>query len=182
MSSRLGRVKQLLELEGRPLLQHVVDAAVLAGLDEIVIVLGHQAERIRGALTIPDNARIVINSDYLSGQSSSLRVGLDALDRRAHAVVILLGDQPRLSSDAIRHAISAFKDASAPILRTTWQGSPGHPVIVGRSEWNALRSPVGDRGARDYITEGTHTKTLEMHEPPVVDVDTWEQYRSTRDA
>lgn len=180
-SSRLGQPKQLLELDGRPMLQYVVDSATEAGLDEIVVVLGHDADRIASALALPGNARIVINDHYERGQSSSLRTGIDALDPRSPAAVILLGDQPGLSPEAIRRAIDAFASASDPIVRTFWRGTPGHPVVVARSHWAALREIIGDRGARDLLSMASHVEIVEMDTPPVADVDTWDQYRQLRE-
>src|SRR5918997_5983315 len=93
-STRLGRPKQLLELDGKPLLQHVVDALDGAGLDEVVVVLGHEAERIRAAVVLPARGRVVVNRAHRSGQASSLRAGLDAVDAASEAAVVVLGDQP----------------------------------------------------------------------------------------
>jgi molybdenum cofactor cytidylyltransferase len=180
-SSRLGRPKQLLELEGRPLLQHVVDAAVASGLDEVVVVLGHESERIASALTLPPGTWVVINRDYEAGQSTSLRAGLDSVDPRAGAAAVLLGDQPGLTSAAIRKVLDAWRESDAPIVRALWQGTPGHPVILARSEWEFVGKLEGDRGARDLIAGSGRAEVIEMDEPPVADVDTWEQYEKLRE-
>jgi molybdenum cofactor cytidylyltransferase len=180
-SSRLGRPKQLLELEGRPLLQHVVDAAAASGLDEVVVVLGHESERIASALTLPPGTRVVVNRDYEDGQSTSLRTGLSSVDARADAAAILLGDQPRLTPAAIRKAVDAYRASEAPIMRALWRGAPGHPVVLARSEWESVRKLRGDKGARDLVAASDRVDVIEMSEPPVEDVDTWEQYERLRD-
>jgi molybdenum cofactor cytidylyltransferase len=180
-SSRLGRPKQLLELQGRPLLQHVVDAAEGSGLDEVVVVLGHEAERIASALELPPGARVAVNEDYEAGQSASLRTGLSSLDSRADAAAILLGDQPGLTSAAIRKVLDAFRESDAAIVRALWQGTPGHPVVLARTEWESVRKLEGDRGARDLIAGSERAELIEMDEPPVADVDTWEQYERLRE-
>jgi molybdenum cofactor cytidylyltransferase len=180
-SSRLGRPKQLLELEGRPLLQHVVDAAAASGLDEVVVVLGHESERIATALTLPPRTRVVVNRDYEAGQSTSLRAGLSSVDSRTDAAAILLGDQPRLTPSAIRKALDAFRASEAPIMRALWQGIPGHPVLLARSEWASIKRLKGDKGARDLVAASARVEVIEMGEPPVEDVDTWEQYETLRD-
>jgi molybdenum cofactor cytidylyltransferase len=179
-SKRLGRPKQLLDIEGRPLLQHVVDAAAGAGLDEIVVVLGHDAERIAAALVLPPSARVVVNPDHSAGQSTSLRAGLDALDAGPGAAAILLGDQPRLTASAIIRVIDAFRAGPAPIARAIWRGVPGHPVVVARSEWDRFRGSEGDVGAREVISASRVVAEIEMDEAPPVDVDTWEQYETVR--
>ncbi|MQB01523.1 MAG: NTP transferase domain-containing protein [Actinobacteria bacterium] len=179
-SKRLGRPKQLLDLEGRPLLQHVVDAAAGAGLQEIVVVLGHDAERIAAALVLPSSARAVVNPDHSAGQSTSLRTGLDALDPGAEAAAILLGDQPRLGASAIIRVIDGFRSGPSPIARAMWRGVPGHPVVVARSEWDRFRGSEGDVGARHVISASREVAEIEMDEAPPVDVDTWEQYETVR--
>jgi molybdenum cofactor cytidylyltransferase len=180
-SSRLGRPKQLLELEGRPLLQHVVDTAAASGLDEVVVVLGHDSKRIASTLELPPGTRVVVNHDYEAGQSTSLRAGLDSVDPRSDAAAILLGDQPRLTPSAIRKALDAFRASEAPIMRALWQGQPGHPVVLARSEWGSVKKLKGDKGARDLVAASARVEVIEMGEPPVEDVDTWEQYERLRD-
>ncbi len=180
-SSRLGRPKQLLELRGRPLLQYAIDAAAGSGLEEVVVVLGHESERIASALALPSGARVVINDDYESGQSASLRTGLSSVDSRADAAAILLGDQPGLTSAAIRKVLDTFRESDAPIVRALWQGTPGHPVVLARSEWESVRRLEGDKGARDLVAASARSEVIEMDEPPVADVDTWEQYEKVRD-
>ena len=180
-SSRLGRPKQLLELDGRPLLQHVVDAAAASGLDEVVVVLGHESERVASALALPPGTRVVVNHEYEAGQSTSLSAGLASVDPRADAAAILLGDQPRLTSSAIRKVLDAFRNSDAPIVRALWQGTPGHPVVLARSEWESVRRLEGDKGARDLVAASARAEVVEMDEPPVEDVDTWEQYETLRD-
>jgi molybdenum cofactor cytidylyltransferase len=180
-SSRLGRPKQLLELEGRPLLQHVVDAAAASGLAEVVVVLGHESDRIATALALPSGTRIVVNHHYEAGQSTSLRAGLSSVDSRTDAAAILLGDQPRLTPSAIRKTLDAFRASEAPIMRALWQGTPGHPVVLARSEWGSIQKLMGDKGARDLVAASARVDVVEMGEPPMDDVDTWEQYEKLRD-
>lgn len=180
-STRLGRPKQLLDLDGRPLLQHVVTTAA-AVLDEVVVVLGHAAGEIEAALTLPKGARVVINPDHGAGQSTSLRAGLAALNEATTAAVILLGDQPRLPADAIRRVVAVHEQTGAPIVRALWQGTPGHPVLIDRSIWGALSRIEGDVGARDVIASRPEMREVEMGGPIPVDVDTWEEYEEVRDA
>lgn len=176
-STRLGTPKQLLELDSRPLLQHVVDAACASSLDEIVIVLGHEAEIIRAALTLPDTARTVLNEDYETGQSSSLRAGLAAASHKSEAAAVLLGDQPGMRPGLIDAVIERWRATNAPVVRPTFQGTPGHPVVVGRSEWASFARAEGDRGAGVVMErDPARVEIVEMGRPPLEDVDTWEQY------
>jgi molybdenum cofactor cytidylyltransferase len=180
-SSRLGRPKQLLELGGRPLLQYVIDALSRAGMDEIVIVLGHEADRVAAALELPATARTAFNPDYAEGQSTSLRAGLAAAAPGSDACVVVLGDQPSLAPDSIRQVVQAFVDGDSSIVRAMWEGTPGHPVVFARSVWPELSGLTGDSGARDLLIRRSDVREVEMGSSPVVDVDTWSQYEELKD-
>ena len=161
-STRMGTPKQLLELGGRPMLQHVVDAAVGAGLAPVIVVLGHEAGRVEAALELARSARAVVNPEYRSGQASSLRAGLDSLGDEVDAAVILLGDQPDVTPEIIARVVESWRASGLPIARACSGGAPGHPVVVDRSEWPAWRRLTGDEGARRLIAR---------HPERAVDVD-----------
>ena len=144
-----GTPKQLLPLDGRPLLQHVLDAAASAGVEGVVVVLGHAADRIAPALRLPPGARVVVNPRHEEGQSTSLGVALDAMPPGAAAALVLLGDQPEVRADAIRAVIAAA--GRAPVVRASYGGVPGHPVLLARSLWPELARGRGDAGARGLI-------------------------------
>src|SRR5437879_5028455 len=152
-SSRLGGPvpKQLLELDGRPLAQYALDAAAAAGLGPILLVLGHVADRIEAAVSLPAGARVVVNPDFRSGQASSLRAGLDALPEEAEAVVVLLADQPGMRVESIRRVAEEFRRTGAAIVQARYRDGPGHPVLLGRAVWPLLRGVSGDVGARDVV-------------------------------
>lgn len=176
-SSRLGRPKQLLLWRGRPLLQHVVDVAVATEVDEIVVVLGHEAERVEAALEPRAGVRTVVNPDHAAGQSTSLRVGLEAAGPEASAAVVLLGDQPEVTRDAVRAVLEAYRDGGGPVVRATYSGRPGHPVLLDRSVWDEVTAVTGDRGARDAIRDNPGWVTdVELGGSPPEDVDTEEDY------
>ena len=173
-SRRLGRPKQLLDLEGRPLLQHVIDAAVAAGSEQIVVVLGHAEREIRAAIALPPSAVVAVNPDFATGQASSLRVGLAALAEPVARAVVLLGDQPRVSPEVIR----SVANAPGPIARATYGGVPSHPVAFDQALWSELRAVEGDRGARDVLASHVGEVTfVEVSGTPPVDVDTDADYR-----
>ena len=181
-SSRLGQPKQLLELAGRPLLQHVIDALGKADLGEIVIVLGHEADRIAKALDLSSSAKTIVNREYAAGQSTSLRAGLAALNAQSEACVVVLGDQPSLPSDSIRKVVQSFMDGTSPIVRAVWNGTPGHPVVFDRSVWDELSQLTGDHGARDLLVDRNDVEEVEMGSPAIADVDTWSQYDELKES
>ena len=182
-SSRLGRPKQLLELEGRPVLQHVVDAAHAAVLDEIVVVLGHMADEITAAIELPPNARTTFNPHYADGQSTSLSAGLSAASSDSQAAVILLGDQPRLGADIIRTVVETYRQTGGRVVRAWWGGKPAHPVVFDRSVWAAVQAVDGDRGARDLLKANPDWEVrVDAGDVSPGDLDTWDDYERLKAA
>jgi molybdenum cofactor cytidylyltransferase len=149
-SSRFGRTKQLLELEGKPLVQHAIDAAATAGLDEVVVVLGHDAERVGDSLRLPPSGRTVVNPIYEAGQSTSLVAGLDAAGLESDAAVVLLADQPGITAEHVRALVDAFEAGRPLVVRLRFRDGPG-PALLSREVWDEARSLTGDTGAREII-------------------------------
>ena len=176
-SSRLGQPKQLLDLDGRPLLQHAVDAAATAGLDELIIVLGHRAEDVAAAVTLPAGARSVVNPDYATGQASSMRSGLAATSPTSEAAVILLGDQPDMRPADIVAVVNAYRTGSGPVVQGSYRGTPGHPVLFARETWPELMAVEGDKGARDVLkAHPDWVVRVELDAEIPDDLDTMEDY------
>lgn len=180
-STRMGQPKQLLPLHGRPLLQHVIDAAAESCLAEIVLVLGCCADEIRAAINLPRRMRVVVNAEFDAGQSSSLQLGLQNVDARAVAAAILLGDQPQVSSALIDRVTAAFVANPARIVRPVFASAngeiPGHPVILERSVWPAVMRLHGDEGARPLMKAHPEwVRGVAIEETAPKDVDTWDEY------
>ena len=138
--SRFGEEPKLLaELDGRPVLQHVVDAAVTA-LPRVVVVLGARAGAVRGAVDLAA-AQVVVCDGWSEGLAASLRCGLQAIDEEK--VVLLLGDQPRVTPALVERL------AGEPGgTRAAYGGTPAHPAVLGPGEIAAARRLTGDEGLR----------------------------------
>jgi len=149
-SSRFGRTKQLLEHRGKPLVQHAVDAAAGAGLDEVVVVVGHEAERVELALRLLGNGRVVVNPRFEEGLSTSLAAGLGAAARESEAAVVLLADQPGVTAGQVRTLAAAFLQSRARIVRLRFRDGPG-PSLLSREIWEEVRHVAGDIGAGALI-------------------------------
>jgi molybdenum cofactor cytidylyltransferase len=176
-SSRLGRPKQLLEFEGQPLLQHAIDAMEKAGLVDIVVVLGHEAEKIRAAVQIGPETRTVVNPDYAQGQATSLRVGLSSADRRSGAAVVILGDQPAVNGIHVRTVVETYLGGGAKVVQATFGGKPNHPTLFDRELWPELEAIEGDQGAREVLKKHPEwVVRVEMGGEVPSDLDTWEDY------
>ncbi len=171
--ARMGRPKQLSALDGRPLLQHVIDAAAAARLDGVVVVLGHAFEEVAAALGLPAGVTIAVNPLHAQGQSTSLRAGLARMPDRAAAAAILLGDQPEIRSEAIRAVAEAQARSAAPILRAAYGGRPAHPVVLARAVWEEAAAQRGDSGARALISaHAGEVELVEVGGDPPQDIDT----------
>jgi len=151
-SSRFGSTKQLLQVGGKPFVQHAVDAAAGAGLDEVLVVLGHDAEAVEAVLRLPPNARVVRNPRYAEGQSTSLAAGLSSADAESEGAVVLLADQPGIAARHVRALVSAFRARRARIVRLSFRGAPG-PALLSREIWAETSHLAGDTGARALIAE-----------------------------
>jgi len=130
-----------------PMLEHSLRAMRAAPVGRVVVVLGSGAEEIVARVNL-HGAEPVVCARWQEGQSASLACGLAAL-ASCEAVVVTLGDQPRMSPDAVRRVIAARGGASA--VRATYGAEPGHPVLLERDLFEALRDVSGDKGARNLL-------------------------------
>ena len=146
-ATRFGRPKQLAELGGVPMLEHSLRAITAAPVGRVVVVLGSSADEIARRVAL-HGAEPIVCARWEEGQSASLACGLAEL-ADCEAVVVTLGDQPRLSPDAIRRVIAARNGALA--VRATYHDHPGHPVLLERELFEALRDVSGDKGARNLL-------------------------------
>jgi molybdenum cofactor cytidylyltransferase len=179
-SKRMGRPKQLLEWRGKTLLQHSVESLINSAADEIILVLGHEADRIRQTLpALP--IKIVINTDYARGMASSLGQGLLAMEPGSEAFLILLADQPGIGPEIINTLIRAFRQADPKpgIVRPVCRGLRGHPVLIGARYLQEALQLRGDVGARQLLMNHPEdVLEIDVKEDAVLnDIDTPEEYQ-----
>jgi CTP:molybdopterin cytidylyltransferase MocA len=147
-SERFGGRKQLAMLDGRPLLEHVLIAMAGARLDRLAVVLGAHADEVREGVSL-HGAEPVECSGWREGLGASLRAGVAAL-ADCDAVAVVLGDQPRLSSEAVARVVSQ-RGADELAVRATYAGVPGHPVLLERTLLARVGELRGDAGARELL-------------------------------
>jgi CTP:molybdopterin cytidylyltransferase MocA len=154
----MGRPKALVSDDDGPWLLRAVRALGDGGCDAVTVVLGAAADEARDLLDGVD-ARVVVAADWAEGMGASLRAGLDALRAvEADAVVVSLVDLPDVTSDVVRRVLAAGAGPAA-LARASYDGIPGHPVVIGREHWaGVVDTANGDRGARDYLA--THEVRL----------------------
>lgn len=179
-----GRHKLLLPLAGRPVVAHVLDAALSSQARPIIVVLGHQAEQVRAHIasysTHPE-ITFVENPDYAQGMSTSLKHGLQALQEQSQldSVLILLGDQPLMTAEIIDTLITTRHTSGKAIVAPLYAGKRGNPTLFAASLLLELAEVTGDEGGRRVVEQ--HRQELALVEMPDVmaniDVDTWEAYQ-----
>ncbi|MEX2274630.1 MAG: nucleotidyltransferase family protein [Actinomycetota bacterium] len=171
LGTRFGDTKQLAQFHGSPLVQHVVDAAGGSGVDEIIVVVGHDAQRVRSALTLPESGRIVENPDYSEGQASSLHTGLRHADPTSQGALILLADQPGVDPAHLRAVAERFRTDPLRVVRLRYRDGPG-PAVLPRGLWDEVLLITGDVGARQLFerhAERVDEVVVDADVPPDVD-------------
>lgn len=180
LSSRMDRrFKLLLPYGDGTVVGAVVEVAVEAGLDPVVVVVGHRAGEVRRALA-RTGARVVQNPDFRDGMATSLAAGIRALrsEGAVSGAAVLLGDEPGVRAETIRAAVEAWRRGGAPVLRTTYRDRPGHPVLFARAAFPLLEGLRGDRGPAESLEpERLEVALHEVDLPAPVDIDTPGAYR-----
>jgi molybdenum cofactor cytidylyltransferase/nicotine blue oxidoreductase len=156
---RMGRPKALLHDEHDvPFLDRAVGVLLDGGCDTVTVVLGAAAEDARGVLDDAGwcedpSVDVVVADDWDEGMGASLRAGLRSLDGGpAEAALVTLVDLPDVDESVLRRVVGTGAGTQA-LVRATYDGRPGHPVLVGRDHWaGVVATAHGDHGARDYLS------------------------------
>jgi molybdenum cofactor cytidylyltransferase len=179
-SSRLGRTKATLPLGSDTFLTRIVRTFLDASVDDVVIVVGHDASAIVesfAASGLP--ARFVVNHAYDRGQLSSLVAGFAVVDRPGvAAALVTLVDVPLFSADTARAVLARYRESGAPIVRPTSGTRHGHPLIIDRSLFDKLRAADPEAGAKPIVrAHATAIGDLPIaDEGAFLDIDTVEDY------
>jgi molybdenum cofactor cytidylyltransferase len=175
----MGRQKLLLPMkDGQPLVRLSVERILAAGLGEVVVVLGRDADAVAAALA-GLSVRTVLNPRYAEGQSTSLRAGVDALAPGTDAVVVALADQPLPDAGLIGRLVAAFRETGRPIVAPRYRDGRGNPVLFSAVLFDELRAVTGDQGARGVVAaDPGRVAEVAVNAPMPADVDTWADYQS----
>ncbi len=176
-SSRLGeQTKQLLPWRGTTLLGWVIRQAEISPLDEVVVVIGHDAEEVRRSVALK-RARFVEARDFHQGCTASIRAGLEGLDPKAEAAVLILGDQPGLESRTIAARVEGWQQMQTPVLRVSYRGRSGHPILFAKALFDHLKAPHGDKGVWKLLEAHPElVREVEINRPIPGDINAWEDY------
>jgi molybdenum cofactor cytidylyltransferase len=181
-SSRMGRSKPLLELDGKTLLQRAAETALASRCRPVIVVLGSEAAQTRRALGgLP--VEVVVNAEWKRGLSSSIRAGLAALEVSAEpvrAALIMLCDQPFVTSALIDQLVARYESSTATIVACEYADRVGAPALFDRTLFPELEKLSGDRGARPLL-ERDPERVARVHVPEAAfDIDTPEDYAKLR--
>ena len=176
----MGRPKATLPLGDDTFLGRIVRSFQEAGVDDVVVVLGCEAEVIAERLRQEStNARIVVNEGYESGQFSSLLAGLRAVDRPGvRAMLLTLVDVPLVGASTIRSVLDRYRETGAPVVRPIRGKEHGHPVLIDRRLFDVLRTSDPTAGAKPIVRAHASAEAdVEVDDDGAfLDIDTPEDY------
>lgn len=178
-SYRMGSPKALLKLSDKTFLQHIVDVLRSAGVGEIVVVLGAEAEVIQGTMSWFDG-EIIMNRNWERGQLTSINAGIEALSKRdLEGALVWPVDHPIISSQLVVDLLKADHESRKRIVIPVYRGRRGHPVVFGSGMFEELRNADLSVGARQVVRsheKDTHEVQTE-EEGVVLNIDTPEDYK-----
>ncbi len=178
-SKRLGAPKQLLRYGSVPLLGHVLDVARSCAFDQLVCVVGGNADQVRERVDF-DGVQVAENISFGEGCSSSIAVALGLLDPNCELLVLMLGDQPGVTPETVKQLLAGRGDA--PLAACGYENGRGHPLAFARSTFGELANLHGDKGVWKVLDlHGDEVVDVPVAGPVPRDVDTWEDYEAVVD-
>lgn len=179
-SSRMGRPKALLRVDGQTFIERIVSALQASRVGKILVVLGHNAAAIHREIQhLP--ITVVVNEEYAKGQLSSLVKAVQALQwEKTDGIVVHLVDHPFLNPKLVDEMIELFYGSRKLIVAPRFRGRRGHPVLFSRELFPELLSAPVEHGAKEVV-HAHRSDTLEVEtedEGVIRDIDTPEEYHS----
>jgi molybdenum cofactor cytidylyltransferase len=149
-STRMGRNKLFLQIDGKTLLRRAVECARAAGLDPVIVVLGHDADRAEREVA-GLSCRTVLNRDHASGMHTSFRAGISAVPESSRAAVVLLPDMPRVGSDMVAALVARYRSSAAPLVISEYGGVHAPPTLYDRCLFEEIRGMEGDGCGKQVV-------------------------------
>ena len=180
LSRRMGRPKLTLDLDGRPVIRHTVEALTGAGIEDLVVVVPPASAALEAALAgLP--VRFAINPMPEAGQAGSVVAGVRALSPAAEAALVALGDQPHVPRAVLVGLCEAHRATRLPIVAPRYREGRGNPVLFASAVFPELLRLTGDQGARGVIdADPTRVALVPFDLPMPRDLDTPDDYESVR--
>ena len=175
-AQRYGDAKLLLPWRGKPIIRHIAENTIQAGISKVIVVLGSVINPIRDVLSgLP--VEFVINDEWAQGQSTSIKKGLNALPSQYGAAIFLLGDQPQIPPNLLVSLIESHRHSLAPITAPLVNGKRANPVIFDRTTFPDLQKLQGDTGGRAIFSKYPLEWVNWNDDRILLDVDTPEDYK-----
>jgi molybdenum cofactor cytidylyltransferase len=176
-SSRMGSTKQLLPVDGRPMVRLVTETVCASRLTQVIVVVGADAEAVQAALAgLPVD--LILNPAWTEGMSTSVRAGLRALKPKIQGALMILADQPGVAPSLIGSLVDRYRATRAAIVAPFYEGQRGNPVLFDRALFPELLAVEGDEGGRAVINRHWgQMECVSVDQPSVnLDVDTPQDY------
>jgi len=170
-SERFGPAKLLAEYRGKPLLQHALSAAQDACPGDVCLVVGHNAHEVAdSAVGLAD--QVITNEDYATGIGSSIACGVRACREHADAILIMLADQPLVSSTHLAELVKRWTGKPNEIIASRFSGVSGPPVLFASALFDQLEDLHGDIGAREILRRSSSMLRTVEFAAAAIDIDT----------
>src|SRR5438270_4865472 len=163
-SSRMGRNKLFLQLGGTSVLRRAVAAALEAGLDPVIVVLGHESDRARAELA-GSSCTTLVNPEYARGMNTSVGAGVAAVPGDAIGAVLMLADMPLVDAGMLRALIERHRESSAPLVVSTYGDVLAPPILYGRALFPEL-SALDPEGCGKRVVKQHRGEAVELSWPP----------------
>jgi molybdenum cofactor cytidylyltransferase len=175
-SSRLGQPKQLLPYRGTTLLDATLRVARACEFGQLLVTVGGASADVQAAVDL-SGTEVVVNTEFATGCSSSISAAVGAVADRSAGIVLMLGDQPGVTPDAVHRLIAGASDA--PLGVCHYSDGRGHPFWFHRDVFADLLTLHGDKAVWKVIESGRYdVADVEIDGPVPLDVDTWDDYHA----
>ncbi len=178
-AKRMGKPKLLLPFNNSTILEQAVDNLLNSRVDEVIVVVGNRAQEMIEKLA-KRPVKIAVNPAYREGMSTSIARGLNLVDKKTLAVMLVLADQPLIDKETINKLIDTFLSHDKGIAIPAYQGRRGHPIIFSAKYKEELRELKGDVGGRQIIrNHPDDVLEVTVDSPSItIDIDTIDNYHS----
>lgn len=167
-----GDNKLLAMVDGTPIVRHAAETLVASDVEDVVVIVGYEAEAVSDALEGLD-VSVRVNDDYAEGQSTSVREGVAvARERDWNATVFALGDMPFVATESVDALLERYRTGEGSIVAAGYKGKRGNPVLFDETHYETLAGITGDKGGRRLVEDDEDAVILETDDPGVTrDVD-----------
>ncbi|MEH7417814.1 nucleotidyltransferase family protein [Neobacillus drentensis] len=184
VSSRMGKFKPLLLIDGKPMFEIVLTKVLSFPFQEVTAVVGYKGNELKEAIHVEDNRfNWNMNENFLEGLSSSIKAAIDFVPYETSGVLVFLGDQPLIRSSTIDQILKVIMEKdhaqSQCIVQPTYNGIPGHPVFISAQMFPYLNDITGDQGAKPIFKYADKHIYIPLDdEGTILDVDTRQDYQN----